>query len=129
MNAQVIKVDSSSFFEHLGMVREENDKGAVVISLTIQDTHIDEVGHISSGLYYSLLDVAIGTAISDQVAGVTSTIDLYVQVFKQEQIEKLPCKGYIIQMAGTTGSGRGDILDESGNLISYGMATFKIQRD
>ena len=63
MNARVMKVDSSSFFEHLEMVREKDDKGAVVISTTIQDIHKDEVGPTSGGLYYTLLDVTLGTAV------------------------------------------------------------------
>ncbi|MFJ8063188.1 PaaI family thioesterase [Psychrobacillus sp. NPDC096426] len=129
MNARVMKVDSSSFFEHLEMVREKDDKGAVVISTTIQDIHKDEMGHISSGLYYTLLDATLGTAVLGLVGGIPSTIDMYVQVFKQEQIEKLTCRGYHIQMAGTTGSGRGDIFDESGNLIASGMATFKVRKE
>ncbi|NYF23754.1 PaaI family thioesterase [Sporosarcina sp. JAI121] len=128
MNDKTMKIQQSTFFDHLGMKRQENEDGAVVVSVNVQEIHKDEVGHISSGLYYTLLDVALGTAVSEQEGGFTATIDLHVQIFKQEQISRLVCKGYHVQMNGNIGSGRGDVVDENGLLVATGMATFKVTK-
>ncbi|MEW9502062.1 PaaI family thioesterase [Jeotgalibacillus marinus] len=122
-------LEQSTFSDHLGMVRQENDDGAVVISMEVQEIHKDEVGHVSSGLYYTLLDVALGTAVSEQEGGFTVTIDMHVQVFKQEQIKKLVCKGGHININGNAGSGRGDVFDGNGVLVATGMATFKVMNE
>ena len=128
MNDIDMEMQQSTFFDHLGMVRQENDGEAAVVSVNVQAFHKDEVGHVSSGLYYSLLDATLGTAMSEQEGGFTATIDMYVQIFKQEQVGRLVCKGYYIQMNGNTSSGRGDIFDENGLLAATGMATFKLTK-
>ena len=129
MNNKDMKIQQSTFFDHLGIVRQEDDDGAVVVSVKVQAFHKDEIGHVSSGLYYTLLDVALGTALSEQEGGSTATIDLHVQIFKQEQISRLVCKGYHIHINGNTGSGRGDVFDENGLLAATGMATFKVTKN
>ena len=123
-----MKIQQSTFFEHLGMVRQEDDDGAVVVSVNVQAYHKDEVGNITSGLSYTLLDVALGTVVSEQEGGSMATIDLNVQIFRQEQISRLICKGYHIHTNGNIGSGRGDVFDENGLLVATGMATFKITK-
>ena len=54
---------------------------------------------------------------------------MHVQVFKQEQIKKLVCKGYHININGNAGSGRGDVFDGNGILVATGMATFKVMNE
>ena len=127
MENKRIKMQQSNFFDHLGLVRHRSDDGAVVISMNIQEIHKDEVGNVSSGLYYTLLDIALGTVLEKE-DDFTATIDMHVQVFKQQQISRLVCKGYNIHTNGNIGSGRGDIFDDFGILAATGMATFKVMK-
>lgn len=128
MNNKEMKIQQSTFFEYLGIERHEDEDGAVVVSVNVQAYHKDEVGHVSSGLYYTLIDVALGTVMSEKEGGSMATIDLNVQLFRQEQISSLICKGYHIYTKGNTGSGRGDVFDENGLLVATGMATFKLTK-
>lgn len=123
-----MKIHHSTFNEHLGIVRQEDVDGAGVVSVNIQAYHKDEIGDISSGLYYTLLDVALGTVLSEQEIYAIATIDLSVQIFRQEQIRRLICKSYHIHTNGTIASGRGDIFDENGVLVATGIGTFKITK-
>jgi acyl-coenzyme A thioesterase PaaI-like protein len=116
----------STFFDYLGFKRLKDDHEVVVISMDVQEIHKDENGHIASGIHYTLLDVALGTAVSEKENGFTLTIDLHVQLFDLNQCEKLICKGYHVNINGNIGNGRGDIFDEYGVLVASGMATFKV---
>ena len=127
MGNKGIEIQQSNFFDHLGLVRHRMDDGAVVISMNIQEIHKDEVGNISSGLYYTLLDIALGSVL-EQEDNFTATIDMHVQIFEQQQISRLVCKGYNIHINGNIGSGRGDVFDENGILVATGMATFKLMK-
>ncbi|WP_172373790.1 PaaI family thioesterase [Sporosarcina jiandibaonis] len=126
MNNNNYKIVQSTFFDYLGFKRLQDDNGAVVISVDVQEIHKDENGHIASGIHYTLLDVALGTAVSEKENGFTLTIDLHVQLFDLNQCEKLICRGYPVNINGNIGNGRGDIFDENGVLIASGMATFKV---
>ena len=129
MNGKYLNLEQSTFFEYLRLTRQEDDNGAVVVTMNVEDLHKDASGNVASGVYYTVLDVALGTAVSEQMNGFSATIDMHVQVFNQEKIEKLVCKGYLIDVNGNIGSGRGDLFDGNDVLVATGMATFKLMKN
>ena len=111
------------------MEKWKNDDGSVVVSINVQEIHKDEDGRVSDGIYYTLLDVALGTVVSEQAGGFGVTIDMHVQILepkKPKKPKKLICKVSAVHVNGKSGNGKGDIFDEHGKLIATGMATFKI---
>jgi acyl-coenzyme A thioesterase PaaI-like protein len=118
----------STFFDYLGLTRQDHDNSPVVISMAVEEYHKDVAGAVSNGVYYSLLDVALGTAVTEQMNGFSATIDMHVQIFSHEMTNKLVCKGYFVQENGNIGSARGDVFDENNLLVATGLATFKVMK-
>lgn len=119
-------ISHSAFFNHLGIKREPNDNRDVIITLHLKEKHCNESGVISNGIYYTLLDIALGTSITEMKDCFTITINMHVQVYEYKQVKQLTCKGRSININGNIGSGVGDIFDEDGNHCASGSATFKI---
>lgn len=116
----------SAFFNHLGIKREPNENKNVIISLNMKEEHCNESGVLSNGIYYTLLDIALGTSITEMKNCFTITINMHVQVYENRYVEQLTCKGRSINITGNIGSGVGNIFDENGNHCASGSATFKI---
>ncbi|RNF40217.1 PaaI family thioesterase [Planococcus salinus] len=126
MKSQLVVMEPYTFFNYLDMEKWKNADGSYDVIINVQDIHKDESGEIPAGVYYTLLDVATGAAVSEAAKGFGVTIDLHVQTFQQTACEKLICTAYPIQTAENSGSGKGSIVDEEGNLLATGMATFKV---
>lgn len=126
MGSQLIVMKPSTFFNHLDLEKWKNDDGSFEVLLDVQEIHKDESGDIASGVYYTLLDVALGSAVSEKAGGFGVTIDLHVQVFRQAGCKKLVCKAKPGHTTGNSGSGIGYIYDEEGTHIATGMASFKV---
>lgn len=121
-----MEIEQSNFFDHLKMKKWKNDDGSVVVSINVQEIHKDEDGQVSGGIYYTLLDVALGTGVSEQAGGFGVTIDMHVQILEHKKPKKLICKVSAVHINGKNGNSNGDVFDEHGELIATGMATFKI---
>ncbi|MEK4031233.1 PaaI family thioesterase [Pseudobacillus sp. FSL P4-0506] len=120
------KVDHSFFFSYLGLERQEDEAGAAVLSVKLVDSHLSETGKVAGGLFYTMLDAAMGTAVSEAGGAFGVTTDLHVQILRNEASRLFVCKGYCSGIEGKNASGRGEIFDESGRLVASGMAAFKL---
>ncbi|KAB7707811.1 hypothetical protein F9802_03615 [Bacillus aerolatus] len=120
------KVGQSYFFDYLGLERQENDGEAVVLSVGLADSHLSETDKVASGLFYTMLDAVIGTAVSEAGGGFVVTTDLHVQILCNDVSRLFICKGYSSQAEGKSGSGRGEVFNSEGRLVAAGMAAFKL---
>ena len=131
MTNQTMRVEQSNFFNHLEMEKWKNDDGSVMVSLNVQEIHKNEDGQVSDGIYYTLLDVALGTGVSEQAGGFGVTIDMHVQILEPQKLEKpkkLICKVSVVHINGKKGNSSGDVFNEDGKLVATGMGTFKIAK-
>ncbi len=119
-------IKSTDFIGHLGIHINYESNIPVDVSLDVKEIHLDDLGHVSNGVYYTLLDIAIGSSVPTLPRDSSVTIDLHVEVFKRRNAEKLICKAYGVHKEGKIGWGQGDIIDEEGTLVARGMGTFKI---
>lgn len=126
MTNQPMEIEQSNFFGHLEMKKWKNDDGSVVVSINVQEVHKDEDGQVSDGIYYTLLDVALGSGVSERAGGFGVTIDMHVQILEPKNPRKLICKVSAVHVNGKNGNSIGDVFDEHGKLVATGMATFKI---
>jgi uncharacterized protein (TIGR00369 family) len=109
----------SGFRDHIGYGEVE---------LIIGPKHMNSVGIVHGGVYMSMLDVALGHAVSYcTVPGnfrFSTTVSLTTSFLKGAKSGVLTAVGRIDGIQGRLATGTGEVRDEAGDLCAVAQASF-----
>lgn len=98
------------------------------VQLTIGPQHLNTIGLVHGGIYMSLLDVALGHAVSFCTvpgnARFSTTVSLTTSFLKGAKGGVLTAIGRVEGVEGRMATGAGEVRDEDGELCAVGQATF-----
>lgn len=125
-------LDSSPFLASVGAELIDRREGSATIALDISDKHLRTRGIAHGGVIATLLDTAMGVAVS------TRTPDGYFAVTSQLNVnfirpgwdgERLLITGDISHTGKTTAVARAEVLTNDGARVAIGSATFSFVRN
>ncbi len=98
------------------------------VELIIGPKHMNSVGIVHGGVYMSMLDVALGHAVSFcTVPGnfrFSTTVSLTTSFLKGAKSGVLTAVGRIDGIQGRLATGTGEVRDEAGDLCAVAQASF-----
>jgi uncharacterized protein (TIGR00369 family) len=118
----------SGFRDHIGYRTKAWREGHGEVELVIGPQHLNSVGIVHGGVYMSMLDVALGHAVSYcTVPGnfrFSTTVSLTTSFLKGAKSGVLTAVGRIDGIQGRLATGTGEVRDESGELCAVAQASF-----
>jgi uncharacterized protein (TIGR00369 family) len=98
------------------------------LELIVGPQHMNSIGIVHGGVYASLLDVALGSAVSFCAvpgnARYSTTVSLTVTFLKSSQAGKLIAVGRVNGVEGRLATGTGEVTDEAGTLLAVAQGSF-----
>jgi len=98
------------------------------IELVIGPQHLNSIGLVHGGVYASLLDVALGSAVSFCAvpghARYSTTVSLTTTFLKGASSGVLRAVGRVEAVEGRLATASGQVTDDNGTLLAVGQATF-----
>ena len=98
------------------------------VQLAIGPQHLNTIGLVHGGIYMSLLDVALGHAVSFCTvpgnARFSTTVSLTTNFLRGAKGGVLTAIGRVEGLEGRMATGAGEVRDEDGELCAVGQATF-----
>lgn len=122
----MLDIMHSSFFDHLSLRREQDQGEEIIISTMIEREHLADPETIGSGIFYTMLDIAMGTAASKAGGAPTATIVLNTTIFDAAVKSSLLCKARVTHCSDSMASAEGWVYDENQILIAKSQADFKL---
>ena len=120
------KADHSLFFDYIGFEREKGEEGHIVLSITVKDHLLSDEQLIAGGVFATMLDMALGSAVTNGARCPAATIHLNVSYFDLTRRTSFTCKANLTHKKENLAFGEGEIVDEEGTLVAKGQGTFKL---
>ncbi|MBC8288978.1 MAG: PaaI family thioesterase [Planctomycetes bacterium] len=123
---------ASPFLRELGVVLAERQVGSVRLELIVAEPHLRTRGIAHGGVIASLLDTAMGVAVSTKVPDgcFPVTAQLNVNFIRPAwDGEKLQIEGKVRHSGRTTAVAQGEIRTDSGVLVATSSGTFSFVPD
>lgn len=123
---------ASPFLRELGVVLAERDAGFVRLEITVAERHLRTRGIAHGGVIASLLDTAMGVAVSTKVPEgcFPVTAQLNVNFIRPAwDGEDLHIEGKVRHSGRTTAVAQGEIRTDSGVLVATSSGTFSFVAD
>ena len=118
----------SGFRDHIGYRTKAWRDGYGEVELVVGPQHLNSVGIVHGGVYMSMLDVALGHAVSFcTVPGnfrFSTTVSLTTSFLKGAKSGVLTAVGRIDGIQGRLATGTGEVRDEAGDLCAVAQASF-----
>lgn len=118
--------DHSLFFDYIGFEREKDEEGQIVLSITVKDHLLSDGQFIAGGVFATMLDMTIGSAVTNAARCPAATIHLNVSYFDLTRRKSFTCKADLTHKKENLAFGEGEIVDDDGNLVAKGQGTFKL---
>lgn len=118
----------SPFWDYLGMEEKQIGDGKAVLELPLKGELLQRRGSAHGGVLATLIDAAVGSAIRSTLSEeqAAATVDLDVSYLKPGKGTHLIAKGSLIHKSRTMAFGTAEIYDETGQMVVYGKATYKL---
>ena len=98
------------------------------VEMTVGPQHMNSIGMVHGGVYATLLDVALGHAVSFCTqpgnARYSSTVSLTTSYLKGVRSGVLRATGQIEGVSGRLVTGTGEVRSETGELLAAAQASF-----
>ena len=115
-----------SFSRHIGAKVDEVEPGRAVISIEIEDVHLNGTGTLHGGVYASLIDNSMGIAVLALVGVRTATIEMNVHFLGAVNEGRITCRGEVVHRTRRTATAEAKVYDEAGNLVAMGTGAFRV---
>jgi acyl-coenzyme A thioesterase PaaI-like protein len=122
----MLDIMHSSFFDHMSFQREQDQGEEIIISVLIEKEHLADPHTIGSGIFYTMLDIAMGTAASKACDAPSVTIVLNTTIFDAAVKSSLFCRAKVTHCSLGMASAEGWVYDENQTLIAKSQADFKL---
>lgn len=86
----------------------------------------DEDDKIHTGVFSTMLDTVIGSAISNELGGFALTIHLNCSYFDLSKKKRYYSSAKIVHINNSIVTGEGEIIDDMGNVVARGIGEFKL---
>ncbi len=115
-----------TFSRHIGAKVEEVEPGRSVISIDVEDIHLNGVGTLHGGVYASLIDNAMGLSVLALVGVRTATIQMNVHFLGAVSRERITCESEVVHRTRRTATAEAKVRDAEGNLVALGTGAFRV---
>jgi uncharacterized protein (TIGR00369 family) len=115
-----------TFSKHIGAEVKEVDPGRSVISIDVQDIHLNGAGTLHGGVYASLIDNAMGLSVLALVGVRTATIEMNVHFLGAVSAGRITCESEVLHRSRRTATAEAKVRDTEGNLVALGTGTFRV---
>ena len=115
-----------TFSRHIGAKVEEVEPGRSVISIDVEDIHLNGVGTLHGGVYASLIDNAMGLSVLALVGVRTATIQMNVHFLGAVSGGRITCESEVVHRTRRTATAEAKVYDTEGNLVALGTGAFRV---
>ncbi len=127
------RADANTFAGYLGIETLEAREGFVRLRLPVRDELLNGHGTVHGGVLASLVDNAVGAALSTLPAvsedgGSVVTTDLNISYVNPGRGGAIFAEGQILEPGKNISFGEAELRDEDGELVAKGRATFRMLR-
>ena len=115
-----------TFSKHIGAKVQDVQPGRSVISIDVEDIHLNGAGTLHGGVYASLIDNAMGLSVLSLVGVRTATIEMNVHFLGAVSEGRITCQSQVIHRTRRTATAEAKVHDEEGNLVAMGTGAFRV---
>ena len=115
-----------TFSRHIGAKVEEVESGRSVISIDVEDIHLNGAGTLQGGVYASLIDTAMGLSVLALVGVRTATIQMNVHFLGAVSGGRITCESEVLHRTRRTATAEAKVYDAEGNLVALGTGAFRV---
>jgi len=115
-----------TFSRHIGAKVEEVEPGRSVISIDVEDIHLNGSGTLHGGVYSSLIDNAMGLSVLALVGVRTATIQMNVHFLGAVSGGRITCKSEVLHRTRRTATAEAKVYDAEDNLVALGTGAFRV---
>jgi len=115
-----------TFSRHIGAKVEEVEPGRSVISIYVEDIHLNGAGTLHGGVYASLIDNAMGLSVLALVGVRTATIQMNVHFLGAVSGGRITCESEVLHRTRRTATAEAKVYDAEDNLVALGTGAFRV---
>jgi uncharacterized protein (TIGR00369 family) len=115
-----------TFSKHIGAKVKEVEPGRSVISIDVEDIHLNGAGTLHGGVYASLIDNAMGLSVLALVGVRTATIEMNVHFLGAVNEGRITCESEVLHRTRRTATAEAKVHDAEGNLVALGTGAFRV---
>ena len=115
-----------TFSRHIGARVEEVQPGRSVISIAVEEIHLNGAGTLHGGVYASLIDNAMGLSVLALVGVRTATIEMNVHFLGAVNEGRITCESEVLHRTRRTATAEAKVHDSEGNLVALGTGAFRV---
>jgi uncharacterized protein (TIGR00369 family) len=115
-----------TFSRHIGARVEVVEPGHSIISIDVDEVHLNGAGTLHGGVYASLIDNAMGLAVLALVGVRTATIQMNVHFLGAVSEGRITCRSEVIHRTRRTATAEAKVRDSEGNLVAMGTGAFRV---
>ena len=128
LSDRIVQTAASPYWKHLTIEVVSAEAGEAVVTLEIKEEHMQAYGVVHGGALASLVDCGIGAAVQSilkEHEG-SSTTNLQIIYARPAKEGLLTAEAKLIRQGRTMVHGDCRVVDESGELVVHGTASFMI---
>lgn len=118
--------ESVTFSKHMGCKVKEVEPGYSVLYVDVGDIHMNGNGTLHGGVYSSLIDNAMGLAVSALVGFRTATISLNVSFLGAMREGRITCRSEVVHRSRRLATAEAKVYDDNEELVALGTGTFRV---
>ena len=115
-----------TFSKHIGAKVERVEPGRSVISIDVEEVHLNGAGTLHGGVYASLIDNAMGLSVLALVGVRTATIEMNVHFLGAVNGGRITCESEVLHRTRRTATAEAKVHDAEGNLVALGTGAFRV---
>jgi uncharacterized protein (TIGR00369 family) len=115
-----------TFSRHIGAKVEEVEPGRSVVSIDVEEVHLNGAGTLHGGVYASLIDNAMGLSVLALVGVRTATIQMNVHFLGAVGEGRITCESEVVHRTRRTATAEAKVRDAESNLVALGTGAFRV---
>jgi uncharacterized protein (TIGR00369 family) len=115
-----------AFSRHIGAKVEDVERGRSIISIDVEDIHLNGAGTLHGGVYASLMDTSMGLSVLALVGVRTATIQMNVHFLGAISGGRITCESEVLHRTRRTATAEAKVNDAEGNLVALGTGAFRV---
>jgi uncharacterized protein (TIGR00369 family) len=115
-----------TFSRHIGATVERVEPGRSIISIDVEEIHLNGAGTLHGGVYASLIDNAMGLSVLALVGVRTATIEMNVHFLGAVNQGRIVCESEVLHRTRRTATAEAKVRDSEGNLVALGTGAFRV---
>ena len=109
-----------TFSRHIGAKVEEVGPGRSIISIAVEEIHLNGAGTLHGGVYASLIDTSMGLSVLALVGVRTATIQMNVHFLGAVSEGRITCESEVLHRTRRTATAMTKVRNAEGSLAALG---------